>query len=218
MEALTILAFACATAAVVLLACCAVALCWRTIADAWDRAHGGKTARWVFVAAAAVATMYGGAKHRTGGVSYPYTDPEARYLADAGSYVTNDAVYVAFTRLIAPASAPLMIDYRQIDRTNATDWVTYLSTTFAAFDQPQLIRFPAATNYDWAVYTTWTPGPTVQTNGVWHAYWGVDRKGGGYMIPVRTCVRDDGEVIATPKSRWDAAGANEGQEADNGTN
>ena len=218
MEVLTILAFACATAAVVLLTCCAVILCWGTIAKAWEKAHGDKTARWVFVAAVSVATMYGGAKHRTGGITYPYTDPEARYLTDAGSYVTNDAVYVAFTRLIAPATAPLMIDYRQIDQTNDTDWVNYATTTFAAFDPPQLIQFPAATNYNWVVYTTWTPGLTVQTNGVWHAYWGVDRKGGGYLIPVRTCVRDGGEVIATPKSRWDSGANEEQQEADNGTN
>lgn len=175
----------------------------RIMAELWDQSRGNKVGRYVFLLAAAGAALFGGAKHKIGNITYPYTDVEQRYLTDAGSYVTNDAVHVAFSRIIAPESAPLLIDYRQIDSTNDLDWVNHTTTTFADFENPSDLQFPNATNYNWVVYTTWTPGPSVQTNGVWHAYWGLDRKNGRYLIPVRTCVRDGGIVIATPKSKWD---------------
>lgn len=178
-------------------------------AKEWE-VMGEKRIRVAFLLFAAGLTLFAGIKHKVGGISYPYTDPEVRYLYDAGSYVTNDAVHVAFSRMIAPATAPLLIDYRQIDSTNDTDWVNHTTTTFAEFSNPCDLQFPAATNYNWIVYTTWTPGPSVQTNGVWHAYWGIDTKRKGYLIPVRTCVRENGRVIATPKSRWDAEQETEG--------
>ncbi len=174
---------------------------------AWDRAS--KFARAVFCGAAVGAVLFGGAKNgATGKITYPKTDNEIAYLTDAGSYVTNDAVHVAFTRLpMVPSSASFYLDYCALDGTNeqgvATNWVNALAATFADLSVPFDFAFAAATNYNWMAYTDWTPGPAVQTNGVWHAYWGVDKKEGHYFIPVRTCVRDGGEVIATPKSKWD---------------
>jgi len=176
--------------------------CARTVAQAWNGA--GRFARYAFLAAALGLTLYGGAKGRIGGITFPFTDPEVRYIIDTGSYVTNDYVHVSFMRMIAPAGAPLMIDRRQVGQTNDVDWVNHLTTTFAQFANPSDIQFQAATNWDWIVYTTWTPGPTVQTNDVWHAYWGRDRNNRGFLIPIRTCVRDGSEIIATPKSRWDS--------------
>lgn len=145
--------------------------------------------------------LYGGRKST---ITYPYTDYEKRYLVDNGSYVTNDAIHVAFTRIVAPASAPFFISFRQVDSTNDLDWVVFTNTTFAAFAVPCDIPYPAATNYDWICYTTWTPGPTVQTNGVWHSYWGIDKKLHTHYIPIRSAVRVDGDVIATPKSKREA--------------
>ena len=173
---------------------------------AWDRAS--KFARAVFCGAVVCACLFGGAKHRTGGISYPKTDNEIAYLTDAGSYVTNDAVHVAFTRLpMVPSSATFYLDYCALDGTNAqgvaTNWVNAKTATFGELSVPFDFAFANATNYNWLAYTDWTPGPAVQTNGVWHTYWGLDRKQGRYFIPVRTCVRDGGEVIATPKSKWD---------------
>lgn len=172
---------------------------------AWDKATA--LARAVFCGAVAVACLYGGAKHG-GTISYPKTDTDVAYLVDAGSYVTNDAVHVAFTRVpTVPDTATFYLDYCAIDATNAqgvaTNWVNAKTATFADLTVPFDFAFAAATNYNWMAYTDWTPGPAVQTNGVWHAYWGVDKKQGRYFIPVRTCVRDGGEVIATPKSKWD---------------
>lgn len=156
----------------------------------------------VLALVAAVATMYGG---RKGAITYPRTDPSVAYIADAGSYLTNDFVHVNFTRVIVPDTASLYIDRREVAATNDPNaWINHITTTFAQFAVPQDISFQNATNYDWMVYTDWTPGPSVVTNGVWHAFWGVDQRQGKYFIPIRTAVRENGNTIATPKSRKDA--------------
>ena len=181
----------------------ASALLYPYLRSAWRQAT--ILARAVFCGAVVVACLFGGAK---GKISYPKTDKDVAYLVDAGSYVTNDAVHVAFTRVpTVPDTATFYLDYCAIDATNAqgvaTNWVNAKTATFADLTVPFDFAFAAATNYNWMAYTDWTPGPAVQTNGVWHAYWGVDKKQGRYFIPVRTCVRDGSEVIATPKSKWD---------------
>ena len=147
---------------------------------------------------AAAATIHGG---RKGTVTYPRTDPSVAYIADAGSYVTNDLVHVNFARAVVPDTAALFIDRRPVSSTDDADWVNHLTTTFGQFQPPQDVRCQAATNWDWIVYTDWTPGPSVVTNGVWHAFWGVDQRRGRHYIPVRTAVRENGNVIATPKSK-----------------
>ena len=149
----------------------------------------------------AVCMLYGG---RKGNITYPYTDYEMRYLVDNGSYVASNIVHVAFSRYVAPASADFFISFRSVDSTNDLDWTVFTNTTFSAFAVPCDIEYPAATNYDWICYTTWTPGPTVQTNGVWHSYWGTDKKLHTHLIPIRSAVRVDGETIATPKSKREA--------------
>lgn len=156
----------------------------------------------LFALAGVAATIYGGGKGRVGTVSFPRTDPQTAWLSDDGSYVTNDVVHVAFRRVVVPGNAPLFIDRRLVsERGDDSAWIGHVETTFDAFPVPQDIRFEAATNWDWIVYTTWTPGPSVQTNGVWHAVWGKDRKAHRHFIPLRTSVRVDGQVIATPKSK-----------------
>ena len=155
----------------------------------------------VLLGLAAVCTIYGG---RKGTITYPYTDYELRYLVDNGSYVSNDYVHVSFTRIVAPATADFFISFRQVDSTNDIDWAVFTNTTFAALSIPFDIPYANATNYDWICYTTWTPGPTVQTNGVWHSYWGRDKKLHTHIIPIRSAIRVNGETIATPKSKREA--------------
>lgn len=111
-------------------------------------------------------------KPTTGTVTYPYTDVETRYLYDAGSYVTNDAVYVSFTRAaFVPDPAPLFGFVRPMTSTNDADWVEFLSTSFGAFPVPQLLSFPGAQTNDFIFFTIWTPGPAAHTNGVAVVYW-----------------------------------------------
>lgn len=157
-----------------------------------------------FAAIACVCTIYA----RKGSVYYPRTDPTVSYLIDRGSYVTNDLVHIDFLRVIVPDTATLYIDRRQVDSADDEDWVTHETMTFAECSPPLDIPYADATNYDWAVYTDWTPGPSVVTNGVWHAFWGKDNRQRMFFIPVRTAVRVDGDTIATPKSKEDSSNDN----------
>ena len=149
------------------------------------------------------------AAQKRGLITFPRTDSEIAYLTDNGSYIeTTDVsfvqtVHIDFKRVVAPATATVYVDYRQRSDTNGV-WTTHTETTFAQMALPYEFQFPNATNYNWIVYTDWTPGPTVVTNGVWHAHWGIDRKFRRTYIPIRTAVRVDGDTIATPKSVADA--------------
>lgn len=191
-------ALALAAAAALMFAGLAVAAAFPVIKDAWARMGGHKGARWVFIAAVAGATMFGGAKH-TGSVTYPFTDVEQRYLVDHGSRVDNDSLHVDFVRMVAPASAPLIIDYRPISSTNVEDWVSLVVTTFADFPVPQDVAIEAATNYNFIVYTTWTPPPAVHTNGIMELIWQQDPQGRGFAVPMRTSIYVDDEKISPPE-------------------
>lgn len=138
-------------------------------------------------------------------VSYPRTDPTTAYLVDSGSWVDSetDIVHIDFTRIIVPDSAMLYVDRLGLSEGDES-WENQYAATFGETGLPLEITCQNATNYRWIVYTDWTPGPAVQTNGVWHANWGLDRRARKFLIPLRTAVRVDGETIATPKSKEDA--------------
>lgn len=179
-----------------------VAVAW-IVRRAWGILRRALTRRElaVFLALAAVATW--AAQKRL--VRFPRTDPAIAYLTDAGSYVDDetDIVHIDFRRVIVPDTARVYVD-RAARGVEPPEWVHEVATTFAAMELPYEFHHAGATNYDWIVYTDWTPGPTVVTNGVWHANWGRDVRTRRHVIPVRTAVRVDGETIATPKSKEDA--------------
>ena len=143
-------------------------------------------------------------------VSYPRTDPTTVYLTDAGSWVDSDTdiVHIDFRRIIVPDSAMLYVDRLGLSEDDEL-WENMYAGTFGETPLPLEITCQNATNYRWIVYTDWTPGPSVQTNGVWHANWGLDRRARKFLIPLRTAVRIDGETIATPKSKEDAREQNQ---------
>ena len=138
----------------------------------------------------------GSTKH--GSVTYPYTDVEMRYLIDAGSYVTNDYVHVAFTKSpVVPDSADFLGFYRPTDSTNDLDWVQFLDTTFAAFHSPSNIPFAGAISNDFQFFTTYTPGPVVHTNGVAVVNWQQNfERDGRYLAMIRTGVYTNAVRIA----------------------
>lgn len=137
-------------------------------------------------------------------VRFPRTDPTTAYLVDSGSYVDSETgvVHIDFRRIIVPDNAMMYIDRRRLE--DGAEWENMVSETFADVPLPYETSFEDAAEWEYAVYTDWTPGPAVQTNGVWHANWGIDRRARRFLIPLRTAVRVDGETIATPKSREDA--------------
>ena len=148
---------------------------WPYLAAAWD-ALGKMRARKAMLVMATLATLYGGAKHIIGKITFPRTDPETWYLIDNGSYVTNDAVHLAFTRnLILPNSANIFLEGLELSYTNESDWAEHsilaYSNTLGNVASPFDVPFPAASNYNWIAYTDWTPPPTTHTNGVAYAAW-----------------------------------------------
>lgn len=160
--------------------------------------------RLVLAAPLAAALVIHGSTKR-GQVYFPQTEAERGYINDAGSFVTNDHVHVDFVTRIVPSSANLLIDYREVASTNEEDFVSLVSTTFAEFPVPQDIPFGNATNFNFYVYTDWTPGPSVKTNGVLHANWGKslnDAEGREHGlvigIPVQTTVWLGAEMVGTP--------------------
>ena len=166
------------------------------------RDSAGRLKKWIGSSSAAallvmVAVMYGGGKW-TRNVNFPRTDIEQAYLVDAGSYVTNDMVHVAFTSFLVPQDAPIFLAYWPDGSTNETDMVTAYSATLAEFPRPLDFYFENAISNRWYCYTTWTPGPAVQTNGVWQTIWMTDRREGRDLIPIRTWIELDGERIAPP--------------------
>lgn len=151
----------------------------------------------------AVAVLYGGSKQRVGRVSFPYTDPTAKYFTDAGSRVDDDGVWLAFRAVGIPTSADFHGVARPIESTDDADWQEFLLGTVGQYITPQLIPFENAKAYDFQFFSTYTAGPTVHTNGVLNVKWGVPtekRDGTVDALPINSQVRLDGVPVATPSS------------------
>lgn len=166
------------------------------------RDSAARLKKWIGTSAAAAlvvvfAVYYGGGKG-TRQVSFPRTDMSVAYLVDAGSYVTNGLVHVAFTSYLIPQDAPIILSYWPDGSTNEEDMVTVYEATLANFPNPLDLPFENAISNRWYCYTTWTPGPAVHTNGVWQSTWMTDRRENCFLIPVRTTIEVDGETIAPP--------------------
>ena len=167
------------------------------------RDSAARLKKWVGSSAAAAlvvvfAVFYGGSKG-TRQVNFPRTDMSVAYLVDAGSYVTNDLVHVAFTSYLIPQDAPIFLSYWPDGSTNEEDMVTAYEATLADFPNPLDFAFETAISNRWYCYTTWTPGPVVHTNGVWQSTWMTDRIENRCLIPIRTTIEVDGETIAPPQ-------------------
>lgn len=110
-------------------------------------------------------------------VQFPFTDPEQRYLIDSGSVVSNDHVHVNFTpSVVLPSSAMIYLDYIP-NGENADAAITYTNATLATFPRPLDFDFVNAISNNWFCYTTWTPGPLVQTNGIAQIMWQLPTSG-----------------------------------------
>ena len=90
------------------------------------------------------------------------------YIVNSGSYLTNDVAHVAIAKRtpILPDDTEILVYARQVDSTNAADWVR-LSPHLTFADHPYDYALPNATNHDVMVAASYTPAPTVHTNGVW---------------------------------------------------
>lgn len=142
-------------------------------------------------------------------VQFPRTDPDVQYIIDAGSYVTDDCAYIAFSVVALPSDARVLVAYAPPDATNESQVVTVADLTFAQW----LMQFPGndgamvaaqfewdtawgdyADSYQWYCYTTWTPAPSVHTNGVLTCY-GI-RVGDMGGVLKRTVLIENGRILS----------------------
>ena len=133
---------------------------WRKAATALRCRQTAATA--AVLALVALAALYlGGGK--SGSVSVPDD-----YIADAGSYLTNDIAHVAIAKRLPllPDSAEILVYARELSSTNAADWFR-LSPHLAFSAHPYDYALPNATNYNVTVYANYIPPSPVHTNGVW---------------------------------------------------
>ena len=148
-------------------------------------------------------TYYAGSK-AVSSIQFPITNPDIFFLSNDGtSLVSEDNVRIGYKRhKILPDSADFNVWRREIGNTNDLDWVAEYVSTVGESPSPVVIPFANATNYNWIVFTTWQPSPTVQTNGVLHCAWrGVPGPVNVrlFAVPVRTYVISDGIQLSPPQ-------------------
>lgn len=113
------------------------------------------------------AILYGGSKPGPSG-HVSIDDP---YIRDDGSWLSpsNNVAHVAIAKKssLLPDGTAILVYAREVAQSNVTDWVRIMPhLTFA--DHPHDYLLPGvATNYNVLVAASFTPGPTVHTNGVW---------------------------------------------------
>ena len=138
------------------------------------------------------ATKEGGITWGT--ISFPAVDVEQRYLYDAGSSLNTNSVHLAFYYLIAPASADFNVARRPVGNNDPAAWELVYTNTLGGVVSPLDLEFTGAYTNNWAVFTSWTPGPAVHTNGVWQIDWRSVREG-STLIPIHTKVYNDGVLV-----------------------
>lgn len=106
-----------------------------------------------------------------GTITYLRTEADVQYLYDAGSFVSNDLVHVAFTFAVAPGTADFQLWAWPRSSTNEEEMVLVYSNSLAGVAQPYEFEYAGAISNRWFGFTTWTPGPSVHTNGVALVNW-----------------------------------------------
>ncbi len=154
----TVILYACAVA-LILIASVVILAGLGKSAEAAKRRLQGSGALAASLALAVACTLFA----RKGSVTV--SDP---YIHNAGSYLTNDVAHVAIAKRtpILPDDTEILVYARQVDLTEPTDWVR-LSPHLTFADHPYGYAPSNATNYFVMVAASFTPAPTVHTNGVW---------------------------------------------------
>ena len=158
---------------------------------------------------AALGWYYAGMSCNHGKIKIPRTDPDAQYIYDGGSYVTNDHAYVSFSTILLPDDAEIIVAYAPDWASNETQVVKLDSMTLAQWKAIgcqkrydwDLSWGDKANDYQWYLYTTWAPAPTVHTNGVLNCY-GI-ATGEWTGVTKRTIVVEDGAIVSPDDEFWD---------------
>ena len=161
----SVIVWACAAALVMISSAVILVGAGKAAATAKRRLRGSVFA---MCAVALACILYGG---RKGTVTV--SDP---YIVNSGSYLTNDVAHISIAKRtpILPDDTEILVYARQVDLTNATDWVR-LEPHLTFADHPHDYALANATNHDVMVAANYVPAPTVHTNGVWQTR--------GFIIP-----------------------------------
>lgn len=90
---------------------------------------------------------------------------DTRYIVDNGSYLTNDVCHIALRKTVSliPDNTSVLCFYRELNQTNAEDWVQFEPVLTIA-DFPHDYYLENATNYDVTVSTDYVPPSPEVTN------------------------------------------------------
>ena len=152
----TAILWACAVALILIASVVIIAGIGKAAERAKRRLRGAALAMFALAAACTIFARKG---------SVTVSDP---YIQDDGSSLPNDVAHVAIAKRtpLLPNDTEILVYARQVDLTEPTDWVR-LSPHLTFADHPYDYALPNATNYDVMVAASFTPAPTVHTNGVW---------------------------------------------------
>lgn len=118
------------------------------------------------------------------------------YLIDNGSYVTSNKVHIAFATRLLPDSAMIFLDYiPKGTEPTAENFRTFQAMPAAEWPRNVDFDFDNATDYKWVMYTTYTPGPAVHTNGVAVAEFLKAPKYDNVAAPKRSTIWKDGKQV-----------------------
>lgn len=120
-----------------------------------------------------------------------------RYLANNGSYLTNDTCFVSLVKTVSliPDTTPVMVHAREVAQTNATDWVELLPRMTVG-EGSHSYYLPNATNHDVMVTADYVPPSPVVTNLIFQTqvklvmHW-LDVEDLPVVIPHSTLIKED---------------------------
>lgn len=120
-----------------------------------------------------------------------------RYLANNGSYLTNDTCFVSLVKTVSiiPDTTPVMVHARGVAQTNATDWVELLPRMTVG-EGSHTYYLANATNHDIVVTADYVPPSPVVTNFIFQTqmklimHW-LDVDALPVVIPHSTLIQED---------------------------
>lgn len=170
-------------------------LCWRGIVAFIRRVPRGR--RLPMAVWAGMCAACGGTK-----ILFPQCSPYYELIRDAGSEATADGLVIRYVRhRILPDDADFQVWTRPLGSTNDSDYVERVASTVGACPSPFRLPLPGADNMEAVVFTTWSPGPSIHTNGTLVVMWrGTNTADGAVLaVPLGTSVTEGGARLAPPE-------------------
>ena len=135
-------------------------------------------------------------KNKDERVQFWHASTDTAYLIDNGSIVTSNKVHIAFETRLLPGSAMIFLDYIPKDaEQTAENYSTFMAMTADEWPRDIDFDFENALDYKWVMYTTYTPGPVVHTNGVAVAEFFRSPKYDNVAVPKRSTIWEDGKML-----------------------